>query len=44
MPALGFDAYCSIRHQSRFMYKNLQPSGNMRVITRVIYIDVLSER
>ena len=44
MPALGLDAYYSIRHQFRFMYKNLQPSGNMRVIIRVMYIDVLSER
>ena len=44
MTALGFDAYCSIRHQFRCMDKNLQPSGNMRVITRLVYIDVLSER
>ena len=44
MPALGFDGYCSILYQFRFMYKNLQPSGNMRVITRVVYIDLLSER
>ena len=44
MPALGFDAYCSIRYQFRFMCQNLQPSGNMRVIARIMYIDVLSER
>ena len=44
MPVLGFDAYCSFRYQFRFMYKNLQPSGNMRVITRVMHVDVLSER
>ena len=36
MLALGFDAYCSILHRFRFMYKNLQPSGNMRVIIRVV--------
>ena len=44
MPALGFDVYYSIRHQFRFMDKNLQPRGNMRVITRVLYIDLLIER
>ena len=41
MPALGFDAYCSIRHQFWCMDKNLQPSGNMRVSIRVVYVDFL---
>ena len=44
MPALGFDAYYSIRHQFRFMYKNLQPSGNMRVSPRVVDVDFLREK
>ena len=44
MPALGFDAYYSIRHQFRFMYKNLQPPGNMRVGIRAINVDLLREK
>ena len=44
MPAPGFDAYCSIRYQFRFTYKNLQPSGNMRVSPRVVDVDFLREK